>query len=98
MSGYPYPYGNSGGGYPSPYNSGGGYANYPPAPSAMPTPMYGDNQSCASLYGTAPPPLPNANNYYPPAPYGGSQMPDNSYGYGGNGGYPPPVAQHHGGK
>ena len=86
MSGYPY--GNPAGGYP-------GYSNYPlnsgfPAPP--PVPVYGGEQSCASLYGSAAPPMPNNNNF-PSGNYGGNPMPPNSYNYGGSSGYPlaPPV-------
>lgn len=96
MSGYPY--GNPGGGYP-PY--GGGYDAYQSPPP--PVPQYGDNQSCASLYGTPAPydqyggsqMPPNSNYPPPPQPaqynsYGGSQMPPNpSYGFGAGNNYPP---------
>lgn len=78
MSGYPY--GNSG---------GGGYQDYPPNnnfQSPPPVPTYGDNQSCASLYGTYDSSTPSNNNYSAPS-YGGNQMPGGSYDYGANSGY-----------
>ncbi|CAF3031114.1 unnamed protein product [Rotaria sp. Silwood2] len=97
MSGYPY--GNPGGGYPPQYGAGNsGYPNYPqdsgfqPQP---PMPSYNDNQSCASLYGTAAPMSNNMN--YPPGPYdsyGGNQMPNAPYSMGGGSNYaPPPPSQ-----
>lgn len=93
MSGYPY--GNPGGGYPPQYGSGNsGYQNYPQDTGFQPTPPipgYNDTQSCASLYGSA---APAANNMsYPSGPYdsyGGNQMPNQPYGMGGAGNYPPP--------
>ncbi|CAF3692708.1 unnamed protein product [Rotaria sordida] len=94
MSGYPY--GNPGSGYPPQYGSGNsGYPNYPQDSgfqSQPPMPSYNDNQSCASLYGTPAPPMPNNMNY-PSGPYdsyGGNQMPNAPYNMGGGSNYPPP--------
>jgi hypothetical protein len=94
MSGYPY--GNPGGGYPPSHGmNNSGYPNYPPNSGLQypppPVPMYGDNQSAASFYGTPAPPMPGNSNYSSP-PYGGSQIPGGSYGYGGND-YPPSGGQ-----
>jgi hypothetical protein len=102
MSGYPYgnpsgdyssPYGNPGGGYSSPYGmDSSGYPNYPPNNSFQPLPpmpTYGDNQSYASPYGTTTFSMPT-NNSYSATPYGVSQMPGSSYGYGDGSGYPSP--------
>jgi hypothetical protein len=110
MSGYSY--GNPGDGYSSPYGMDNtGYPNYPPNNSFQPpppVPMYGDNQSCASLYGTYGSSMPSNNNYsappydvsqmpsnnnYSAPPYGVSQIPGSSYGYGGDSGYPPAPTQ-----
>ena len=112
MSGYPY--GNPGGGYPPQYG-GGGYNsgnNFQQPPPPMPN--YNDNQSCASLYGTAGPydsyggnqmsnPPYGGGSYPPPSgapydPYGGSSMPNASYGMGGGSSYPPPPQQPYGGQ
>ena len=101
MSGYPY--GNQGSGYPSPYGAGNsGYPNYPPNNNYLsappPIPMYGNDQSCASLYGAPPPPAPGTYDYSTPS-YGMNQMPGGSFGYGGGNNYQPPVQQQqYGGK
>jgi hypothetical protein len=92
MSGYPY--GNAGGGYPSPYGmDNSGYQNYPPNSGFQspppPIPLINANQPGAYLYGTAAPSMPNNNNYSTPT-YSASQMPGDSYGYGGGSAYPPP--------
>ncbi|CAF3852699.1 unnamed protein product [Rotaria sp. Silwood2] len=89
MSGYPY--GNPAGSYPPPYSLGNsGYANYSPnsgyQPPPPPIPMYADNQSFASPYNTAASYM-SANNNYSATPYNVSQMPGDSYGYGGNSDY-----------
>ncbi|CAF0904873.1 unnamed protein product [Rotaria sp. Silwood1] len=92
MSGYPY--GNPAGSYPPPYGIGNtGYPNYPPNNNFQlpppPIPMYADNQSFAPPYGTTTPYMPGNNNYSA-APYNVSQMPTDTYGYGGSSNYPPP--------
>ncbi|CAF3992062.1 unnamed protein product [Adineta steineri] len=93
MSGYPYGNPNSGGyppshgmgnsGYPN-HLSNSGYQSMPPPP----VPVYGNDQSCASLYGTGNPSMPNNN--YSAQPYGANQMPGSSYGYGGSNDYQTP--------